>query len=307
MRKKIIYSCLFLFLPSLLFAQSKVGTAGMQFLKIGSSARAVGMGEAFVAVANDGASLFYNPAGAAWLDKPAILFSYTVLPAGIKHNFLSLIYPRGGGVWGLSSVALTTDDMERMVPYAPDDHWDGTYFSCSDYSLALSHSRKLTDRFSTGVTIKYIRERLENEKVSGVGFDIGTFYDTEFKTIKMGMCLSNFGPDLKYFTETFPLPMNFKVGFSITPMNSQKHHLVVDLEGQHPNDNEERAIIGAEYTFNKLLSLRIGYKINYNTERYSIGTGLNLPLGGRQLRFNYAYTDWHYLTRMQRFSLEFVF
>ncbi|MGD1047919.1 MAG: hypothetical protein ABR899_04115, partial [Candidatus Krumholzibacteriaceae bacterium] len=41
----------------------KVGTFSAQFLKIGPSARAAGMGSAFTAVANDATSIYWNPAG----------------------------------------------------------------------------------------------------------------------------------------------------------------------------------------------------------------------------------------------------
>jgi hypothetical protein len=45
------------------FAASKVGTTAAQFLKIGVGSRAVGMGGAFVAVADDITSLYWNPGG----------------------------------------------------------------------------------------------------------------------------------------------------------------------------------------------------------------------------------------------------
>ena len=44
---------------------SKVGTSVAQFLKLGVSARTIGMGGAFVAVANDVSTIYDNPAGLA--------------------------------------------------------------------------------------------------------------------------------------------------------------------------------------------------------------------------------------------------
>jgi hypothetical protein len=63
MRVRILWMPLLLLLPGLLYGQAKVGTAGAQFLELGVSARAVAMGEAFVAVANDATAVYYNPAG----------------------------------------------------------------------------------------------------------------------------------------------------------------------------------------------------------------------------------------------------
>ena len=73
-RKKCLWLVLMsLLLPGVLLAQAKVGTAGAQFLEIGVSARAIGMGEAYVAVSNDATAMYYNPAGLTQLyDREAV-------------------------------------------------------------------------------------------------------------------------------------------------------------------------------------------------------------------------------------------
>ena len=53
-----------LLLPGVLYGQAKVATAGAQFLEIGVSARAVGMGEAFIAVADDATAIYQTTWGA---------------------------------------------------------------------------------------------------------------------------------------------------------------------------------------------------------------------------------------------------
>ncbi len=63
--------CLSLLLCSLLVASvegqtlSKSGTTAAQFLKIGVGARAIGMGGAFAATADDITAMYWNPAGLA--------------------------------------------------------------------------------------------------------------------------------------------------------------------------------------------------------------------------------------------------
>jgi len=68
MRKLIIPAVLIavlgLCLPA--YAQfAKVGTVGLKFLDIGVGGRALAMGEAYSAVANDASAIFWNPAGIA--------------------------------------------------------------------------------------------------------------------------------------------------------------------------------------------------------------------------------------------------
>ena len=55
----------------------RVGTSGGNFLKIGIGARAVGMGEAFVAVANDPSAIYWNSAGVASLIRSELAVSHT--------------------------------------------------------------------------------------------------------------------------------------------------------------------------------------------------------------------------------------
>jgi len=289
--------------------QSKVGTAGEQFLKMGVSARAMGMGEAFVAVANDASALFYNPAGLARLSRRELLATHTQYPAGINHEFVGIAYPvsKTGGTWGISFIALTMDDMKRTIPLAPGDGWDGTYFTATTYTGGITYSRSLTHKFSTGVTLKLIRDALDDKRAMGICGDVGTLYDLGFKKIQLGMAITNFGPDMKFIKESFPLPMNFKVGLSMVPYETKLHRVTVDLEGSHPNDNEERAILGAEYTFRDLFFLRAGRKIKYDTEHWSLGAGVALPTRWVRAELNYSYTDWGWLTQMHRGTLRLVF
>ena len=62
-----------LLVPGLAWSQAKVGTTGYQFLEIGASSRAVGMGDAFVALVDDASAVYYNPAGLTGLDGPEVI------------------------------------------------------------------------------------------------------------------------------------------------------------------------------------------------------------------------------------------
>ncbi len=301
-----LISVVVLVVPVSLYGQSKVGTAGAQFLEIAPSARVAGMGEAFVAITDDASGLFYNPAGPAWLSQRELLTNGTQYPAGINVYYTGLLFPTTRfGVVGGSFTALIMDDMPITTPFHPEG--TGENFTCSEYAAQLTYSRMLTERFSTGLSVRYVQSYLEEESAWGVSGDVGTLYDTGFKTIKMGMCISNFGPDMIYITESFPLPMNFKVGVSFEPIHGGMHHLVVDIEGHHPNHNVEQGIVGGEYSFRNMFFLRGGYKINYDAETWSTGIGFALPLGGTIIKVDAAYTDFGFLTDIKRISLGMEF
>ena len=77
------------------------GTTTASFLKIGVGARAAAMGEAFSAVASDGTSLYWNPAGLTQLKTKEISATYNSWFEEIKQGYLSLTFLSSRGTMGL--------------------------------------------------------------------------------------------------------------------------------------------------------------------------------------------------------------
>lgn len=244
------------------YAQAKVGTTGLQFLKVGTGARAVGMGEAFTAVASDASALYYNPGGLIQVEYPQAIFTLVNWPAGIKFTYLGGVYPlpRLSGVAGVQITSLFTDDMTETTPEMP--YGTGRTFTSGDLALGLTYCQRLTDKFSVGATLKFLHERLADESANGWAADVGTFYETGWNRVKIGMLIQNFGPDMKVVKEPFPLPITFKFGMSAVPYLQGPHSLTVAGEFLHPNDNLELYRLGVEYTYQRLISLRLGKQIN---------------------------------------------
>ena len=69
------------------FCQTKVGSTAAPFLNIAVSPRAISMGGAFVATANDVSSLYWNPAGASRSDINEAMFSHSRWFADINYNW----------------------------------------------------------------------------------------------------------------------------------------------------------------------------------------------------------------------------
>lgn len=317
---------------------SKVGTSVAQFLKIGVGARAVGMGESFAAVANDISTLYWNPAGMTNLNKISVGVSHSQWFADIYHNYAGFAIPLGeSDVIGLSAVSLTTSEQEVTTVEQPEG--TGVFYNVSDLAIGLSYARKLTDRFSVGMTVKYIQQVAYNESANTVAIDVGTYLRTGFHNLVIAMAVSNFGgnmqlegrdliiladinngiageynPDARLKTEAYPLPLNFRVGVAMDLVGgfdpviaSQYHRFTLAIDGNHPNDNNERVNIGGEYSWNESFFARAGYKINYDVEKWNFGGGVKLTLGDQQFSFDYAYVDYYDLGKVSRFSVELTF
>lgn len=317
---------------------SKVGTAVAQFLKIGVGARAAGMGESYAAIANDVSALYWNPAGISNLNSISVGISHSQWLADIYHNYAGMTIPLSeSDVIGISAISLSTNEQEVTTVEQPNG--TGVFYNVSDIAVGLSYSRVLTDRFSVGITAKYIQQTAYNVSANTVALDIGTYLRTGFHNLVIAMCVSNFGgnmqlegrdliiladinrdisgeynPDARLKTEAYPLPLNFRIGVAMDIVGGRDpiipaddHRFIMAIDGNHPNDNNERVNIGGEYSWSDTFFARLGYKINYDLEKWTFGAGVKIDIGSQKVGFDYAFVDYNALGKVSRFSVELRF
>jgi len=336
MKKSKIITVLLVIAAVPLFGQkvSKVGTTAASFLNIDAGARGVGMGGAFVSVADDISSMYWNPAGLARMKQGEATFSNTRWIADIAYNYAGVAVPLGQfGTVGVNAAFLTMDEMLRTTVLDPEGA-SGETFSAGSYAFGLAYARNLTDRFSIGFNFKYVQERIWHTSASGMAVDIGTLFDTQFHGMKIGMSISNYGTKMKMDgrdlvlqtdidaasagnnpsinavlqTDKYDMPLLFRVGVSVDVLKGlYDSNLIVAVDALHPNDDVEYVNAGVEYTYHRLVSLRAGYKSLFardSEEGLSFGGGVTTKVFGRAaVRLDYAWGDFGRLQDIQKFSL----
>lgn len=334
---------MFILLVTTTLAVSKRGTTAASFLEIGIGARGTAMGNAYVAVVDDVHSLYWNPGGLALMDKSEVSFIKTQWLAGIDFNNVSAAFPMG--TLGTVGVALTSISIEEMdVTTVNQPEGTGERFGASDLSATLGWGRKFTDRFSFGANIKYIEERIWHMRASSVAVDLGTTFRTQFRDLKVGMSVSNFGGKMQLEgddtlievdiaedlegnnsrinahldTDQWSLPLTFRVGLAADVFKIPHGKLTMAVDAAHPNNYSESISVGGEFNLMDMAFIRAGQTFylddvdddgnNLSQEGFNVGGGVNFLIA-RNLRFklDMAYGDWGILKDTRRFSLSLEF
>jgi len=335
MRKLLIFSvlaCLVCLAGGVRSAEfDNLGTSGAQFLKMDVDARVVGLGGANAAVTEGAMSLYYNPAGIAGMEKNSIAFSYTDWIADIKYNYFAYTRPVAlfGNV-GVHVAVLTMDDMERTTIEEPEG--TGEMFGANSWVVGISNAYQLTDRFSFGLTAKYLREKISELSSGSIAFDFGTIYYTGFESLRIAMTTRNFGSDTRFKgtelettldhdddpltlpvevtlnTESHPLPLSFRVGIAYDFELGEQSMLLAALDGYNTRDRGQQGSVGFEYSWRDQLALRAGYKVRTDEEGIALGGGYNFEIRGfGTMGINYAWADLGRLENAHRFSLVMSF
>ncbi len=315
---------------------SNVGTTAAPFLQIGVGSRAVGMGGAFVATANDVSAMYWNPAGLGQLNSIEGIFVHSKWLADITFDYAGIVFPvTQYGTIGVNITTLNMGEMEVRTVDRPEG--TGELFAASDLALGLAYGINLTNRFSIGFNLKYIQQQIWKEKASGFAIDMGTLYQTPVEGLRIGAALSNFGTDMKMTgndllvyhdvdpyqsgnndqifaqlqTDSWALPLLFQLGVAMDVIQNETHQLTVEADAVHPNDNTESMHLGMEYGLNKQYFLRAGYRnlfLKDSEEGFTIGGGMALNFFGNfQASLNYAFADFGRLENAQRFSIRLRF
>jgi hypothetical protein len=298
----------------------KIGTAGAHFLDVSLDAGIRGMGDASSAlIIPDAYAIHYNPATLVYVPSWSTSFGMVNYFAGISVTGGAAAYRMEGiGTVGLHYRGLNSGEMEETTVLQQSG--TGNTFEWNDVALGVSFARSFTDKFSFGMNVNYIKESIDvyDLNASAWSIDLGTFYMTGFRSLRLGMTIRNFGPELDFATSftdynngeivlepseyhPFHMPLTFQVGVAMDFLeNSKNQALTVAIDAVHPNEASERFNIGADYTFMNTIHLRGGWYTNHNSASLFGGFGLEVSSIGR---FDYAISSYDLLGVIHQFSM----
>jgi hypothetical protein len=285
------------------------GTTGAVALKIPVGPRAIAMGGAFVAVADDANAIYWNPAGLRQLGGTALTLQSASFIDTVNYNYFAAATPLGNdAAIGISAKLLGTGPGDQALDASgnPTSGTIGENYSDFDIAGAL----KVNYFLDVGIVAKYITETLSTTTASTFAVDLGVLYRTPIAHLTTGLDLQNIGPGMKFVTVSDPLPFNVKIGAAYKMFDD---NFTLAMDFNFPNDNDPSVSLGGEYWYMNTLVGRFGYQLQGSFDQNQLGNGAKagLYLGAgikvaafkTNIGFDYAWSTEGFLGTSNRFAL----
>jgi hypothetical protein len=178
-----------------------VGTTSAEFLLMGAGARGMALGPAYAAIGRDVEALYYNPANLSLMDGAEA--RVTMMPYFADTNYLwaGVALPLRGGEYGFG-LSIANFGFSDQPVYKETDQENSSQltYAVSQTVVGVSFGHSFIDRFSGGLTVKFIADQLGQTTATAFALDIGTNYHAELagKPIAMSFVIQNLGSGLKH-------------------------------------------------------------------------------------------------------------
>jgi hypothetical protein len=277
------------------------GGTTAEFLLLGAGARGGALGQAFAAIATDATALYWNPAGVAEMERPGFTLSNWNYVADTRYTWAGIAFPfnEGQSALGLQIGNFGFGDQPIYSLRAPEG--DGSTYSVSESFFGLTYAQNFSDRFSAGITGKYINDRLAKTSASGFAVDFGTNFHALIaeRPIRASFVLANLGSTLqhtgvgldinvnrpapplqqqvpqdpqpaRYQTESFGLPVEFRVAIAYDVVSAAASRVTFLGEFHQPSNTNPTGGAGLEWTLpnisNSGFSLTARGSYNYQAD-----------------------------------------
>jgi len=268
---------------TLAYSGDNPASTGLSFLKLGASSRAVGLGEAYTAVANDASATYWNPAGLLNLSGTELIFTHNKWLQDITNEFAAVAFRTGKNAFGISFMSNTIGGIERRVRASAEPL---DVLTAHDIMFGLSYARGFGENLNLGMTAKYLYQKIYVESASGIAVDFGLQYATPLPGLKTGVALQNFGFMSRLQQESTKLPRIVRLGLAYQfPIQILNGDFLLAADWMKLLESTSHLNLGFEYNFSNYFALRFGYQTGFEDKGIHGGFGVTF----NRYRLDYAY------------------
>ena len=279
LKHKVLFSSIGLIALAVLLAPvCFAGVNAAPHLGMGSGARALGLGGAFTAVANDATSTIWNPAGLPAVNDLTVTLASTPMSLDRKHNFIGLIKKVGKGGLGVSVINAGVDD---ITSYDRNGARTGS-FNHNSNAFALSYGHHLGVVALGASARMYMDSFGDHSSTSGfAGADIGLLGGNRARTFSYGIAARNLGGAIG----DNEVPIIVAGGLAYRVLHKHVATFSVDVQHQVLEIGESTTSLhlGTEYLIAKTFAIRGGSRLTEDRAQFFGGFGVNV--GGLQLDY----------------------
>lgn len=298
MKKNVIIFIMMLLAPVASFAVYNSSII-YSFVDIAPDARSAALGDAVSSLKGANPGAFANPAVIAgaksaeasvtlgkWFGDTAYQNIFSASPVEGGFTSLQLMYVK----WGEFE---TRDDYGALM---------NEIINSFEIAIGVSYAVTLFDSLSAGFTAK-IMGNATGEIMKGTGaLDLGVVY--EINSMKFGLSAGNIG-----FADGYGFPLTLRGGASGEIEITGQHSVLVAGDLKHVFGDETVFAAGAEYSYEKFLFARLGYRMRSWGSPYDMISGLSFGTGIRVsgIIFDYALVPYGDLGLTHRVTVGYVF
>jgi hypothetical protein len=313
---------------------NQFGTAGAQELRIPMGTRNIAMAGSGIADVKGVEAIFWNPAGLARLEGTEASVTHLNYLLDVNVNNASIATRLGDlGSMAFTIKAVTMGDIDVTTEQNPEG--TGELFAPGMTVVGLTFARRLTDRVSFGASGMYLNEDIHLVRATGVAFDFGFLYDTQWQGVRFGAVMKNYGPDMRFDgsgfdkdvalpgidpgipdktvrtkSAAFEMPSYVQFGVAYDLVRQDRNHAQLFGSFQSNNYTNDEYRMGAEYGYDEAVFLRAGYvksDLDEYINDFTLGGGVRVEWGETHLVLDYAWTNAEYFDANQWFSISLEF
>ncbi|MEK7765496.1 MAG: PorV/PorQ family protein, partial [bacterium] len=194
-------------------ATGGAGVAAGEFLNIGANTRAAGMGEAYVGVADDVGSLYYNPAGLVRRREMSFHYLHAAWLGDLGYDHVAGVFPQAR--WGAFGAGFTRlfFSGDKITVGPSGEPVTGGEFQAGSLAASASYAVQIAAPTSLGATLKFLSQDLDGVRGSAVAADAGMIYRSPLPALTMGAQLANLGTRVN--AATLPVVLKLGAGMSL--------------------------------------------------------------------------------------------
>jgi tetratricopeptide (TPR) repeat protein len=269
------------------------------FLSMDTGSRPASLAGAYVALADDGFSLVYNPAGLHHIVVPALAFQHNEWGLDMRQEYINAALPVGSGGLGLGLNYMSYGSIPGRDATGAST---GASLTPTDLDLNLGYGvGDILPGLAAGASVHLISENLAGDGAFSLAVDLGGQYAWPDSGLGLGVAVRNLGLAISGFS----LPVQAAVGAAYTAV---PRVLNLSLQADLPLAAGTLAVSGgAELTVLQRVALRAGYR-SVPAEAANGLHGLTAGLGVAFAPFNvsYAYQPLGSLAQSHRLTLEYA-